>query len=152
MAMTQRTVTEDDFRQPEFRGAKPEDYEFNPAGELVRKDRWMTTVFTLASVLDLDRREGFELVELVDRVRGLAASCGLSADWTHVDHENSEGFPTRTGRYDVLLPDGSLLRSVWITVAECVADGNWAWDGAKRMVGTFSSLQAWRPAQLRIPD
>ena len=34
-----RTVTEEDFRMPEFRGAKVEDYKFRKDGKIVRKDR-----------------------------------------------------------------------------------------------------------------
>jgi len=32
-----REVTEADFRIPEFRDAKPEDYEINTSGDIVRK-------------------------------------------------------------------------------------------------------------------
>lgn len=48
-----REVTEKDFRKPEFRDAKVEDYEFRDDGKLVRKDRFQTTVFKIASILHI---------------------------------------------------------------------------------------------------
>lgn len=39
-----RQVAELDFRLPEFRDAKVEDYEFREDGKLVRKDRWESAV------------------------------------------------------------------------------------------------------------
>ena len=40
-----RMVTEEDFRMPEFRGAKVEDYEFRKDGKIVRKDRWERGIY-----------------------------------------------------------------------------------------------------------
>lgn len=55
-----RPVTEADFRRPEFRDAKPEDYEFRGDGRIVRKDRWETTVRNIAEMFGADSRDGFE--------------------------------------------------------------------------------------------
>lgn len=68
---TERHVTESDFRLPEYRNADPKDYEFRHDGKLVRKDRWETGMFSIASALGMNMREGFEINDVVDRVRAL---------------------------------------------------------------------------------
>lgn len=50
--MTKREVTEADFRKPELRDAKVEDYEFDGTGEVVRKDRWETAVRRIVGMLE----------------------------------------------------------------------------------------------------
>lgn len=60
-----RPVTEQDFRQPQFRDAKPEDYERRDDGAIVRKDRWETTVRKIASEFGVDARQGFECETLL---------------------------------------------------------------------------------------
>ena len=64
-----RTVTEADFRQPQFRDAKPEDYEFRADGDLVRKDRWEMGIREIASAMGYESREGFEIEHLVYSVK-----------------------------------------------------------------------------------
>lgn len=62
-----RTVTERDFRQPEFANAKVEDYEFRDDGKLVRKDRWEMGIRKLASILRfLHDWEISEVLQAVD--------------------------------------------------------------------------------------
>lgn len=63
-----REVTEKDFRKPEYIDAKVEDYEFRDDGKLVRKDRFQTTVFKIASILSL---RDFECQEVIDEVDSL---------------------------------------------------------------------------------
>ncbi|MNJ24237.1 hypothetical protein D3C77_186460 [compost metagenome] len=47
-----REVAELDFRRPEFRNARVEDYEFRDDGTIVRKDRWVTGIHsTIADTL-----------------------------------------------------------------------------------------------------
>lgn len=58
---TNRQVTEADFRLPQFRDAKPEDYEFRADGRLVRKDRWEKACRDIASLMGYSSRDGFEL-------------------------------------------------------------------------------------------
>ena len=65
-----RTVTEVDFRKPEFKHAKIEDYEFRDDGELVRKDRWEAAVRAIAAALKINTRD-FEIVEVVQSVDDL---------------------------------------------------------------------------------
>ena len=65
-------VTEDDFRQPQYRGAKVEDYEFRQDGVLVRKDRWERGMRSIAYIiLGDDGRQGFEIEEIVAAVAEL---------------------------------------------------------------------------------
>lgn len=65
-----RTVTEIDFRKPEFYDAKVEDYEFRADGKLVRKDRWERGIGSIRYVLGMHTRE-FEIKDIVDAVTGL---------------------------------------------------------------------------------
>lgn len=67
-----RDVTETDFRMPEFRDAKPEDYEFRKDGKIVRKDRWETGIHRIRSHLGDERRE-FEIDDIVKAVEALVA-------------------------------------------------------------------------------
>ena len=66
-----KPVTEQDFRMPQFWDAKPEDYERREDGEIVRKDRWETTVRKIASAIGVDPREGFECEVLLFWVENL---------------------------------------------------------------------------------
>lgn len=66
-----RTVTEQDFRMPDFRDAKPEDYEFRSDGKLVRKDRWERGIGSIRLIVGVDGRE-FEIPDVVEAVRKLA--------------------------------------------------------------------------------
>ena len=59
-----------DFRLPEFRDAKVEDYEFREDGKLVRKDRWESAVREIKSLVLGDTRE-FEIDDVVAAVRDL---------------------------------------------------------------------------------
>lgn len=70
---TKREVTEADFRLAEYRDAKVEDYEFDSTGELVRKDRWETTVRRIAIILQDAGVDGigpryFDLGVLLERI------------------------------------------------------------------------------------
>lgn len=64
-------VTEKDFRLPEYRDAKPEDYEWRDDGKLVRKDRWKTGMHRIADALGMNGRDGFEIDDVVKAVREL---------------------------------------------------------------------------------
>lgn len=65
-----RTVTEADFRKPEFIDAKVEDYEFDDDGKLVRKDRWKTAIWDIKRIVDPDSRS-FEIADIVAKVQEL---------------------------------------------------------------------------------
>lgn len=60
-----REVTEQDFRKPEFYGAKVEDYEFRSDGKLVRKDRWQNGIHRMVSILNQNNRD-FEISDVLD--------------------------------------------------------------------------------------
>ncbi len=68
--MSTRTVTEQDFRLPEFRNAKVEDYEIRSDGKVVRKDRWEDGIYRIVSLVGMSRRD-FEIDAVVDAVRAL---------------------------------------------------------------------------------
>lgn len=59
-------VTEGDFRRPQFRDAKVEDYEFRDDGKIVRKDRWEMGFRRIAGRTGFTR--DFEIDEVIDRV------------------------------------------------------------------------------------
>jgi hypothetical protein len=61
-----REVMESDFRKPEFVGKDPKDYEFRDDGAIVRKDRWMTGMCNIASILGFSE---FEIADVVEAVR-----------------------------------------------------------------------------------
>jgi hypothetical protein len=65
----EREVTELDFRLPEYRNAKIKDYEWRADGKLVRKDRWESGIHSIAEILGLNKREGFEIDDIVEAVR-----------------------------------------------------------------------------------
>lgn len=67
-----REVIEQDFRRPEFRGAKPEDYEFRDDGAIVRKDRWEQGMRRAASILGFSVRQGFEIEDVLRRLEYVA--------------------------------------------------------------------------------
>ncbi|MFC4161972.1 hypothetical protein [Chitinimonas lacunae] len=74
--MTQgREVTEADFRLPEYRHARPEDYEFRRDGKLVRKDRWETGLRNIVNALGWCR-DTFEIEDVVDAVQELVLRAG----------------------------------------------------------------------------
>ena len=64
-----RAVTERDLRAPEFRDCEPEDMEWRADGTLARKDRREVGIRQIAGILLFDPRKGFEVSEVVDRVR-----------------------------------------------------------------------------------
>lgn len=66
-----RDVTERDLRMPEFRDANVDDLEFRDDGKLVRKDRWETGFRSVAYVIGFNRRSGFEIQAVVDKVTEL---------------------------------------------------------------------------------
>ena len=63
-----RKVTEADFRIPEFRDAKAEDYEIRNDGHIVRRDRWEMGIRRIASIVGMSGRD-FEIDDVVRLVR-----------------------------------------------------------------------------------
>ena len=62
-------VTERDFRMPEFKDAKAEDYEFRADGKVVRKDRWEMGIRQITGELDI--RGDFEISDVVSQINTL---------------------------------------------------------------------------------
>lgn len=134
-----RTVTELDFRMPEYRDAKVEDYEFRADGKLVRKDRWERGIQSIRSIVGICSRE-FEIDEVVDAVRELV---GDRDRWIEFRaSSDSEDWPERGVRVDVRLDDGSVLINVLVerTSSLGVESVNWIWSG----VTVSRSVCAWR--------
>lgn len=100
--MYARNVTESDFRMPEFKNAKVEEYEFRSDGKLVRKDRWECAVGSIRFLVGISERE-FEIADVIDAVHTLA---GDADAWLTVD----DGYPDDRRAVDVRLADESVLR------------------------------------------
>lgn len=80
-----RPVTEDDFRMPEYRGARLEDYEIRGDGKAVRKDRWETGIRRIRAALG-DERAEFEIDDVVAAVDALV---GMLPDNPEVDDDEN---------------------------------------------------------------
>ena len=105
-----RQVTELDFRMPEFRNAKVEDYEFRGDGKLVRKDRWENGIHKIRAIIGQNSLE-FEIENVVEQVRE------VMGDWMRAEPED---WPEMVEAEDVdlMLSDGSIL-------IECESEGDW---------------------------
>ena len=89
--MSEEEVTADDFIMPEFRNAKPSDYERRHDGKIVRKDRWETGVRSIATIIGMGGRSEYEIPQVVERVRQLV-SHELAA-WQEIDYNNPATLP-----------------------------------------------------------
>lgn len=132
MSKTNRAVTELDFRMPEFRDAKTEDYEFREDGKIVRKDRWERGIRNVASAVGFTGRKEWEIEDVVERVRELA---GVEEEWIAIARIDWEDVPP-AGRVDLRLEDGSQLRGV-------VHDGggSLSWNGNLVRPGDVRSVR-----------
>lgn len=92
-----RQVTEMDFRKPEFRHEKVEDYEFRDDGAIVRKDRWVSGMRQISSIMG--NRGGFEIEDVVSQV------LTLKGNWQDADPEEDPSVDL----IDVRLSCGSIL-------------------------------------------
>jgi hypothetical protein len=127
MAKRERSVmqvTEKDFRLPEYKDAKAEDYEFRSDGTIARKDRWITGIRKIASIVGFSGRDEWEIDDIVEKVKQLDVVerewMELGGDWSSVPDGRA---------VDVRLVCGSVLRNavyqfVYGRVMECVI-----WNG-----------------------
>lgn len=131
-----REVTEKDFRCPEYRDAKVEDYEFRSDGALVRKDRWETAIQSIRYLVGIDARE-FEIPEVVDAVRKLV---DRETEWNNIDDESEQDeFPESPDvNVEIKLTDGSILKNCCY-----IQRGNWFVSAFKIQVSNDRVL-AWR--------
>ena len=127
-------VTERDLRMPEFRDAKLEDLEFRADVKIVRKDRWERGIRRIASMVGCNSRDGFEIDEVVEKVRVLAA---LQTDWALVADTETEDIPIGKGAVDIQLFCGSVLN-----IATFNPDSErWVWG---RSAFKNSQVKSWR--------
>lgn len=94
-----REVTENDFRMPEFRNEKVEDYEFREDGKVVRKDRWQRGFRNIASLV-VGARAKYEIDDVVRAVGDLVG------DWCRACPDEDP----ETAVIDIRLDDGSVLK------------------------------------------
>lgn len=136
-----REVTERDFRMPEFRDAKVEDYEFRGDGKLVRKDRWESAIGTIRDLVGVNRRE-FEIPDVVEAVRQMAEQF---EDWLTVqpDSTDPDDWPPADTLLDLKLDDDSVLRGALYDRKTKV----WSWRGPAPML----PVKAWREQKPVFP-
>ena len=115
-----RKVTEEDFRMPEYRDAKVEDYEFRPDGKLVRKDRWEMAIQSIRCLVGISARE-FEIPDVVAAVRAIVAENEGWIDVTDIDYVHAE-CPV----IEVKLVDGSTLKHVYYDANQ----KHWVWNNS----------------------
>lgn len=121
--MQKRVVTEMDFRLPEFRDAKPEDYEFDGEGKVVRKDRWERAIGSIRFLVGIESRT-YEIDEVVEAVRKLAEE---QSGWVDlVSAVEPDDLPARLDAVTIKLEDGSVLRNARYSSAA----QRWTWNGA----------------------
>ena len=98
--MSKNPVTEQDVRLPQFRDAKLEDLEFDASGEVVRKDRFESSMRIISSKLHgingLSARSGWTCEQVVDAVSTLLrfkqlavaiSTVPLDAEFYHFDND-----------------------------------------------------------------
>jgi hypothetical protein len=128
-------VTERDLRMPEFRDAKLEDLEFRADGKIVRKDRWERGIVRIAHMVGFNSRDGFEIDEVVEKVRVLVKT---STDWALVADTETEDIPIAKGGVDIELFCGSVLK-----VATFNPDSErWVWG--QGLSFKHSQVKSWR--------
>ena len=127
-----REVTEQDFRMPEFRDAKVEDYEFRDGDQkLVRKDRWERGIRSLAAALG---KRDFEIDGVIEQVVDR-----LNRAMAQEDAWENEDYPATGGLHcTIKLECGSTLcGATW----QGHAPSTWKW-------GDFtidkSSVKQWK--------
>ena len=142
MANNQAPVTELDFRMPEFRDAKVEDYERRGDGKIVRKDRWMRAVESIRFLVGVDGRE-YEVPEVVAAVERLSED---QRGWQEPDNGqffSKDDLPPNGAPIDVRLEDGSILRNARYNAR----NGDWSWNG----VPVPRKVDAWKERRIPAP-
>ena len=116
-----KTVTERDFRMPEFMDADPADYEFRSGdGKIVRKDRWESGMRKIASAVGMGGRKEWEIDDIIEKVRSISEA---EAHW--IPFGKFDFKDVRVGRkVDLRLSCGSLLVG-----AEVQPTQKLAWNG-----------------------
>lgn len=133
-----RKVTEEDFRMPEYRGAKVEDYEFRADGKLVRKDRWEQGIQSIRYLVGIDGRE-FEIHDVVEKVRELVGHLD-DGSWVDNELDCDDEKPGKNDLVEIEMTDGSRLKGV-----QFQGDG-WYWLAAALTFKT-EKVRRWRHQQ-----
>jgi hypothetical protein len=128
--MSEKIVVERDFRQPIYRDANPEDYEFRTDGSIARKDRWEKAVMSIRDLLNIDARE-FEIDDVVLAVEKMVGS-GV---WESV---TSDEYPHIGDVTNIRLHDGSILSGARYK-GNSEDSGVWIW----RDIAFTSDVSAW---------
>lgn len=130
--MSARQVTEQDFRLPEYRDAKTEDFEFRSDGKLVRKDRWEQGIMSIVAAVGMSTRE-FEIPDVVDAVRRLAEA---ETRWTDIEEDDRPPAEDTGNTQSIRLEDGSVLKhAVYLGAVK-----GWSWNEAR----FGETVKAWR--------
>ncbi|MEA8592979.1 hypothetical protein PZT57_30500 [Pseudomonas aeruginosa] len=115
-------MTELDFRKPEYRDAKVEDYEFRADGALVRKDRWEVGIRTICGLVGMSDRD-FEIPDVVSKVEQLATD---QEGWMAIeDMEDSDDYPAESTPVSIQLSDASILKGASYSPSQ----NAWLWRG-----------------------
>ncbi|HHQ2716961.1 TPA: hypothetical protein ACSPMB_002844 [Pseudomonas aeruginosa] len=121
-SMAGRAVTELDFRKPEYRDAKVEDYEFRADGALVRKDRWEVGIRTICGLVGMSDRD-FEIPDVVSKVKQLATD---QEGWMAIEvMEDSDDYPAESVPVSIQLSDSSILKGASYSPSQ----NAWLWRG-----------------------
>ncbi|MFK4135938.1 hypothetical protein ACI2KR_27190 [Pseudomonas luteola] len=132
-----REVTELDFRMPDFRDAKVEDYEFNGSGEVVRKDRWEKAIQSIRIAVGVDGRS-FHIADVVKAVTNMADDHVGFMSLSNVNDE--EDMPVEGDSYKIRLNDQSLICGA--TYSRKTGHPAWKWRG---MSFSEDDVVAWKP-------
>lgn len=121
-----RQVTEADFRMPEFRDAKAEDYEFRADGKIVRKDRFERGFWSIANLFT-DGRD-FEIEDIVSKVDALVEKYGawLSLESLEEEFDTDMNFHAGNPRLvDIKISGGSVLIGAEFTKSAFTYEVRW---------------------------
>ena len=128
-----RKVIEEDFRLPEYRHAKVEDYEFREDGKLVRKDRWEMAVQKIRHLVGIETPE-FEIPDVIEAVKALAWEYSASLEeWIKVEDSLPESYESVT----IKLENGSILTDACYHSEH----KNWTWN----VLCLTSDVTHWKP-------
>lgn len=108
--MSKPNVTMQDFISPEFRGANPEDYEFNLDNVPVLKKRWENAVRKIHSILGFSSRRTWEIddvIAAVDKLKDQVATLEKSQWGDLGEFELTEGEHVHVA---CKIEDGSILQ------------------------------------------
>ncbi len=138
-----KTVTERDFRHPEFADAKVEDYEFRRSdGKLVRKDRWEMAVKSIAASV-MDGSSDWEIPDVIAAVEKLAEE---QDGWLLVEDTDSAEYPRNGQHAHIKTHGGSVLMD-----ARFVADIIPSWEWRKEKF-TMDGIHAFKIIVPAIPE